>query len=47
MRTNTPGTKATEVSSKSNPKYDQKLELIRKNKLSKADLLWFLNNIFV
>ena len=47
MRTNTPGTKAAEVKSKSNPIYDQKLELIRKNKLSKADLLWFLKNIFV
>lgn len=47
MRTNTSGTKAAEVNSKSNPKYDQKLELIRKNKLTKTDLLWFLKNIYV
>jgi 2-oxoisovalerate dehydrogenase E1 component len=47
MRTNTTEKKATEVNSKSNPKYDHKLELIKKNKLTKADLLWFLKNIYV
>ena len=47
MRTNTPETKATEVNPKSNPKYDKKLDLIRKNKLVKADLIWFLKNVFL
>ncbi|MBA2403775.1 MAG: hypothetical protein H0V66_03310, partial [Bdellovibrionales bacterium] len=51
MRTNTSATKASEVNSKSttksNPKYDLKLEQIRKNKLTKADLLWFLKNVYV
>jgi 2-oxoisovalerate dehydrogenase E1 component len=47
MRTNTSETKATDVKSKSNAKYDQKLELIRKHKLTKADLTWFLKNVFV
>ena len=47
MRTNIHETKAAEVNSKSNPKYDQKLDLIKKNKLTKADLLWFLKNIYV
>lgn len=47
MRTNSPETKATKVNSKSNPKYDQKLEMIRKNKLTKADLVWFLKNIYI
>ncbi len=47
MRINTPETKATEVNSKSNPAYDKKLELIRKNKLSKADLIWFLKNGYI
>lgn len=47
MRINTPETKATEVNSKSNPAYDKKLEQIRKNKLTKADLIWFLKNVYV
>ncbi len=47
MRTNSDETKATNVNSKSNPAYDKKLELIRKNKLNKADLTWFLKNIFI
>ena len=47
MRINTPETKATEVNSKSNPKYDKKLDLIRKNKLTKADLTWFLKNVYL
>lgn len=47
MRTNPTETKASDVNSKSNPAYDKKLEQIRKNKLSKADLLWFLKNIYV
>jgi 2-oxoisovalerate dehydrogenase E1 component len=32
---------------KANPKYDNKLELIKKYKLSKADLTWFLKNIYI
>ncbi len=47
MRTNTPETKATQVNSTSNPKYDRKLEMISKNKLTKADLTWFLKNIYL
>lgn len=47
MRTNTSETKASEVNSKSNPSYDKKLDLIKKHKLNKADLLWFLKNIYV
>jgi 2-oxoisovalerate dehydrogenase E1 component len=47
MRINTPETKATDVNSQSNPAYDKKLELIRKNKLSKADLIWFLKNVYI
>jgi 2-oxoisovalerate dehydrogenase E1 component len=47
MRINISETEATEVNSKSNPVYNQKLDLIKKNKLSKADLTWFLKNIFL
>lgn len=47
MRINISETEATEVNSKSNPNYDKKLDLIKKNKLSKADLKWFLKNVFV
>ena len=47
MRINTPVTEATEVNSKRNPGYDKKLDQIKKHKLSKADLKWFLHNIFV
>lgn len=47
MRINTPETEATEVNSKRNPAYDKKLDLIKKHKLSKADLKWFLHNIFI
>ncbi|HXH75524.1 MAG TPA: thiamine pyrophosphate-dependent enzyme [Bacteriovoracaceae bacterium] len=47
MRINTNETKATDVTSKSNPLYDKKLELIKKNKLTKADLKWFLKNVYL
>ena len=47
MRTNISENEATAVNSKSNPSYNKKLDLIKKHKLSKADLLWFLNNIYV
>lgn len=47
MRTNISETGATEVNSKSNPIYNQKLDLIKKNKLTKADLAWFLKNVYV
>lgn len=47
MRININETEATEVNSKTNPLYDKKLDLIKKNKLSKADLLWFLKNIYI
>ncbi len=46
MRINSQETEATEVNSKSNPAYNKKLDLIKKNKLSKADLTWFLKIIF-
>ena len=32
---------------KGNPVYDQKLEIIKNHKLSKADLRWFLKNIYL
>ncbi|HXH29992.1 MAG TPA: thiamine pyrophosphate-dependent enzyme [Bacteriovoracaceae bacterium] len=47
MRINTPETEATEVNPKSNSSHDKKLELIKKNKLTKADLKWFLKNVFL
>ena len=47
MRTNISENEATAVNSKSNPAYNKKLELIKKHKLSKADLKWFLNNIYL
>lgn len=47
MRINSQETEATEVNSKSNPAYNKKLDLIKKNKLSKADLTWFLKNVFL
>jgi 2-oxoisovalerate dehydrogenase E1 component len=47
MRTNISTTEATAVNSKSNPAYDTKLEQIKKNKLTKADLKWFLKNVYV
>jgi 2-oxoisovalerate dehydrogenase E1 component len=47
MRINTSETKASNVNSKTNSKYDHKLELIQKNKLTKSDLIWFLKNIYV
>lgn len=47
MRINMSETEATEVNSKSNPLYNQKLDLIKKNKLTKADLTWFLKNVFL
>lgn len=47
-------TKSSDVKSKgaastlkSNPSYDHKLDLIKKHKLTKADLVWFLKNIYV
>jgi 2-oxoisovalerate dehydrogenase E1 component len=46
MRTNILETEVSGMS-KSNSVYNQKLELIRKHKLSKIDLTWFLKNIFV
>lgn len=47
MRTNISTTEATQVNSKTNPAYNKKLDLIKKNKLSKADLKWFLKNVYV
>lgn len=47
MRVNTSETKASEVNSKPNPAYDKKIELIRKNNLSKADLKWLLKNVYI
>lgn len=47
MRVNISETEANEVNSKTNPLYNHKLDLIKKNKLSKADLTWFLKNVFL
>ena len=47
MRVNISETKASAVNSKPNALYDKKIELIRKNNLSKADLKWLLKNIFI
>ena len=47
MRTNSSESKPTNVNAKTNSKYDYKLELIQKNKLTKADLIWFLKNVYV
>lgn len=50
MRNNTSETKAGKTSSeaqKGNAVYDKKLELIKKHKLAKNDLRWFLKNIYL
>lgn len=47
MRINISETEATEVNSKINPAYNKKLDLIKKNKLSKADLSWFMKNVYL
>lgn len=47
MRTTISDTGAAEVGTKSNSAYDKKLELIKKHKLTKADLKWFLKNIYL
>lgn len=47
MRTNISENEATAVNSKSNPAYNKKLDLIKKHKLTKADLTWFLKNVYV
>ncbi len=47
MRINTTETGATEVNSKPNAGYEKKLDQIKKHKLTKADLKWFLHNIYV
>ena len=47
MRTNISDTGAAEVGTKSNSAYDKKLELIKKHKLTKADLNWFLKNVYL
>lgn len=47
MRINISETEATEVNSKINPAYNKKLDLIKKNKLTKADLRWFLKNVYL
>lgn len=45
MRTNITETEATEVNSKPNARFEKKLDQIKKNKLTKADLKWFLHNV--
>lgn len=35
------------MNTKSNASYDKKLDIIKKHKLDKADLKWFLKNVFV
>jgi 2-oxoisovalerate dehydrogenase E1 component len=47
MRLNSNDTKQSNGNSKSNTYYDKKLELISKYKLTKADLTWFLKNVFL
>ena len=47
MRTNIADNEASAVNSKSNPSYNKKLDLIKKYKLTKADLIWFLKNVYV
>jgi 2-oxoisovalerate dehydrogenase E1 component len=47
MRTNISQNESTAVNSKTNPAYNKKLDLIKKHKLTKADLAWFLKNVFV
>ena len=47
MRTNISENEATAVNSKSNPAYNKKLDLIKKHKLTKADLTWFLKNVYL
>ncbi len=47
MRTNIADNEAAVVNSKSNPTYNKKLDLIKKYKLTKADLNWFLKNVYV
>jgi 2-oxoisovalerate dehydrogenase E1 component len=47
MRINISETEATDVNSKTNPAYNKKLDLIKKNKLTKADLAWFLKNVYL
>lgn len=47
MRTNISETGANQVNSKPNANYENKLALIKKHKLSKADLKWFLHNVYV
>lgn len=39
--------KNTMASKKANQKYEHKLELMKKYKLTKADLTWFLKNIYI
>lgn len=47
MRTNISTNEAAAVNLKPNPAYEKKLELIKKHKLSKAELTWFLKNIYL
>jgi len=47
MRVNTNETKVKSAGSKSNPTFDRKLEIINKFQLNKADLVWFLKNVFI
>jgi 2-oxoisovalerate dehydrogenase E1 component len=47
MRINISENEATAVNSKSNSGYNKKLDLIKKHKLTKADLTWFLKNVYL
>jgi 2-oxoisovalerate dehydrogenase E1 component len=47
MRTNISENEAKVVNLKLNSAYTKKLDLIKKQKLSKADLIWFLRNVYV
>ena len=47
MRTNVTENETKTVKGKTNSSYAKKLDIIKKHKLTKADLQWFLNNVYV
>lgn len=47
MRANMSENKATAVNSKINPAHNKKLDQIKKHKLTKVDLQWFLKNVYL
>jgi 2-oxoisovalerate dehydrogenase E1 component len=47
MRTNVTENETKTVKGKTDSSYAKKLDIIKKHKLTKADLQWFLNNVYV